>query len=354
MREDIYAAVDGSSGTSIITLTEDRQEAHQLRRRYDNQFYCSTAAGGCGSVVELNAGPVVRPYFHHKAGAPADCAARSGGGEGYVHLLAKKMIMAWLKAQGLRAHAEKYLPGGRADVHVTVEDVDATIEIQISPITLVEHRARTERYRKSVNSVTWLFTADSPRAAEQQAEVGYSLGLVVGREVITTTDRLTTHVSALSECKMTPEGIWTPHIDEALRLHELRPIPVPQPLKPKAVPKAPEREWTPRPPMPLHMRSLPPAEPPAPHDPSLHPDLRDWVASTGLAFHDLPAALHEQAEILVHFVGRLTYSWTVDRLPFGSASAEEAQQLVDWLVDRQLIALYEVNGSRRWLRAESR
>lgn len=65
----LWAVTDGPAGTSAVELPEDTHDVRRLRGQYGNRFWCSTEVNGCGEPLELNAGDVYRPYFHHRPGS---------------------------------------------------------------------------------------------------------------------------------------------------------------------------------------------------------------------------------------------------------------------------------------------
>ena len=71
-----YAATDCPDGTGAVVLSGDRVEAAGTRARHPAGFWCTTAAGGCGGVLDLYLGKVRVPHFQHRRDA-GSCALGS-------------------------------------------------------------------------------------------------------------------------------------------------------------------------------------------------------------------------------------------------------------------------------------
>ncbi|QCB92630.1 competence protein CoiA family protein [Cellulomonas shaoxiangyii] len=225
-----HAVTDGADGTAHVVAPAEREDA--LRLRIDHQFWCTTQAGGCGQQLELPAGPVRGPYFRHKRGA-SPCALLSSGrdvGGAYAHLAYQRELMAWLQGQGYVPTIEHTLDGaGRADLHVVVNGVEHTLEVQLTDLGSTAWRDRDDRYRGAVDQVTWLFgPAADGAASTQRAREGVTLrigrdvqGVRVGVEVDGV--EIDDSWNALPACRMEAGGVWTPSLDQAReRLQERR------------------------------------------------------------------------------------------------------------------------------------
>jgi hypothetical protein len=155
-----HAVVDGPDGLDACEVPTSRTEALTLRARHDNRFWCTTQAGGCGGRLELAAGEIVAPYFRHEAGV-RHCPLMRGDrspADAYFHLAYQRALARWLRAQGYTPSIEHRFAdgGGRADLHVSVESIRHSIEVQLSSISVTAWRERTARYADHVDQVTWL------------------------------------------------------------------------------------------------------------------------------------------------------------------------------------------------------
>jgi len=217
-----HAVLDGPDGLDVREAPALREEA--LRLRHDNVFWCTTQAGGCGKRLRLHAGHQVIPYFQH-VDRGAGCALQSGSREtvdAYFHISYQKALAAWLVDQGYTPRIEHTFPehGGRADLHVTVEGVAHSIEVQLSRIPGGTWTVRTARYLAHVDRVTWLHgpTCDGTLAADRMGN-GYALAVRTHANVVQIGvhwDEDHTDWSDITDCLMRPDGIWTPDLDAAL------------------------------------------------------------------------------------------------------------------------------------------
>lgn len=215
------AVTDNPGGVEVVRTPLDRDSAISLRERHDNQFWCTTKAEGCGGSVELAAGEVVSPYFRHRRGA-SECALLAHPEREertHEHLWYQRALVAWLAGQGHTAEIEYYLgEDGRSDLHVTILDVNHSIEVQLSPITRESWRERDTRYRHSVDHVTWLYGAHAEGAAARARTMeGLALRLR-GSETpeIGTSGHNGERWADLVDCTFGKEGFWTPHLNDAL------------------------------------------------------------------------------------------------------------------------------------------
>jgi hypothetical protein len=132
-------------------------------------------------------------------------------------------LVSWLEGQGFTSRIEHvFKDGGRADLHVIVDDEDQTIEVQLSPMPETEWVRRDAMYRSQVSVVTWLYGPDAEaRALDEMIERDVSLyvdaalnadgaNVQIGTQGIKDTAWV-----ELGECKLTPTGFWTPHLAEA-------------------------------------------------------------------------------------------------------------------------------------------
>lgn len=152
-----HAVVDGSDGTDVRPAPDEREDA--LRLRATEKFWCAIKAGGCGGSLRLHAGEKVRPYYQHADAS--SCALQRGQretSEAYYDLAYQRALAAWLAAQGYHARIEHTFPdgGGRADLHVDVDGVTHSIEVQLSTIGIERWKERTARYAGHVDQITWL------------------------------------------------------------------------------------------------------------------------------------------------------------------------------------------------------
>jgi hypothetical protein len=352
----LHFAVGGSPDGEAVFLPRDRETAHEIRDRFSGDFFCAAAAHGCGGRLELKAGPVIPPYFAHRAGTGPGCMFRAdgpGAGDGqarraYLHLFCQQLLKAWLDRQDLTARIETVLgPDSRTDLHVVVDQVRHALEIQLSPITAETVTDREQRYHRHVQHVNWLFGDDARAAAGRQENAeGRSLRVhlvedhadpasgpgddrPVGyrMQIGTKAYAHDTHWAELDECRMTPNGLWTPHLataaaetDQARERERTRAA------------RAAEQDTT------RTHRHQPRAEPVVPAGPTApaglgigrgigrvtwtlpdqlatFPELEEWAAGRDQAWlAGLPADLRPAARFLAYYTGHLAAAGPLDRL----------------------------------------
>lgn len=225
-----HAVTDGPTGTANVFAPPGHDAAARLKSAH-RTFWCTTQAGGCGGILDLHVGTVRIPHFQHRRDASACALTTRDAGPAYAHLAYQRELAAWLAEQGYAATIEhRFNDAGRADLHVLVEGVAHTLEVQLTDLGAHAWKDRDARYRAQVDHVTWLHGPASTTTATTE-RVGRDFALRIGRDdasgvrigVDTTGVDDATAWSALEECRITPEGLWTPHLEAALRdLEEAR------------------------------------------------------------------------------------------------------------------------------------
>lgn len=363
-----HAVADGPDGTMVVELPAARSAALQLRRSHGNRFWCSTAVGGCGGELIMAAGTIRRPYFRHLGGLASKCvfaqdparAVRS-----YEHVWIQQQLLGWLRGQGFTADVEHTLgTDGRTDLHVTVNGVAHSIEVQLSPINPESWADRDAGYRRHVTTVTWLYgPAASTAAAREQVNRRYAL-LVRHRrpkdmvEIGVRRHDGTHRWAGLQECRFTSVGLWTPHTDEAeadysawrreraesdrlaKRFAERR-----------ATPKLPLTPATPTPRK--HSRS--PRIPPGASTASiaswrrLLPEADQWEPEVGWNEIDLlPEPERTSSRFIAYLVSTIYQSGTTDM--FDLPDAGDHALILRTLEGSGMIDTFQSHGIRRWAR----
>lgn len=170
MSDLMWAVVDDPDGDHAVELPDDQMPAIRLRERHSGKFWCAKRAGGCGGLLTLRAGSVLRPHFAHRA--KKGCAYEAHGSRAarrYDHLRYQRALEAWLATRGFFAKLECDLGGdGRTDLHVVVESVSHALEVQLSQLPATSWADRDARYRRRVDHVAWLYgpNADAEAATE--------------------------------------------------------------------------------------------------------------------------------------------------------------------------------------------
>ncbi|MGY1605680.1 hypothetical protein [Geodermatophilus sp. SYSU D00700] len=223
MDELRWAVTDGPRGTAAVELPEDAGSAGRLAEQAGG-FWCALAAGGCGgSLVVADGG--ARPVFRHTGEEPCRFVGRGAtAARAYDPLRYRPALTAWLTGQGHRPRVETVSGrDGHAGLHVVVDALGAALEVQLVPLTDTAWRARDDRVRRTVRSVTWLYGPDADTAAATEAGVrGAALslrrhdrGLLVG--VRDAGDRV--RWVRLAACRLTADGVTAPGLAEARAAH---------------------------------------------------------------------------------------------------------------------------------------
>ena len=217
-----HAVIDGPSGTTDVVAPPSHPAAGRLKVQHPS-FWCTTQAGGCGGILDLHVGTVRIPHFQHRRDASGCALTHRDAGGAYAHLAYQRELATWLDAQGYTATIEhRFDDAGRADLHVVVEGVAHTLEVQLTDLGVHVWKDRDERYRSHVDQVTWLHGPNASRTALTD-RVLRDVALRIDREagqvrIGVDTDATETAWAVLQECKITPDGVWTPHLEPTLQL----------------------------------------------------------------------------------------------------------------------------------------
>ena len=221
----LLAVTDGPAGTHAVDMPADRYEAIRLRERHGGRFWCSTEATGCGGGLLIAAGQQLRPHFRHRKDASCSfIGSESKAGPAYEHLKYQQALLTWLELQGHHPVLEKTLgPDGRTDLHVVVNAVRHSIEVQLSTLAAVAWRERDAKYRRHHEHVTWLYGPSAEAAGATELSLrGLSFALRAGPHFGVRDVDEETHWVELIECRLTTDGLYVPGVAEAQALHRQR------------------------------------------------------------------------------------------------------------------------------------
>jgi Competence protein CoiA-like family len=224
-----FAVIDGPEGTDAVVVPDDRDAAIKLKDTPGIEFSCTTVAGGCGGTLLIAAGKLNRPHFRHRfSHEAASCALATDpdpdrAERSYEHVWYQHALRGWLNDQGLQADIEHTFDDmGRADLYVTVDEVEQTIEVQLSPITHAARQERTKRYKRYVEHVTWLYGPGAESAsASERIERGVAFMIQRHPETGTVEIGVCGHSAKtawhpLAACRLTKDGLWTPDLEQVL------------------------------------------------------------------------------------------------------------------------------------------
>jgi hypothetical protein len=331
------------------------------------------------------AGVIRRPHFRHPRGTANSCSFERDpyrAQVAYTHLAIQQALAAWLVRQGFTALIEHRLhDGGRADVHVIVGDEAQTIEVQLSPMTDAEWARRDSLYRSQVSVVTWLYGPDAEARADAEIierDVALYVNAVLNADganvKIGTCGIDTVELSELDECKLTPEGFWTPQLEgaraETVAWRAEEDAKARQEADEEAERRRRQQElverWK-RERADAEARwqrtrgTLPPVQATRPGRYSwtvtdqqlLIPEAANWAPNIGWSWlNDLPAEFHSSARLLAYRVCRIEGGGPVRRLAFDDVPDPDGL-IADALLSAGLIALCEPTPyPRRWQRPD--
>lgn len=370
-----WAALDTPDG-DLIKVTGDRQEALRWRTHY--RFFCPTgSAYGCGRPLELTAGQLIRPYFRHQRGPGEPCVLMDAPNRATAthHLDLQEALKAWLAEMGHTAHLEHRLSPGRSrrvDLHVYVENLSHVLEVQLSPISAALYQERDADYRSRCDHVTWLFDAwagiDSlvHASLSRYDDVAYRIEVDPDRRGEAPAPRaIRIGVQAassaepawcpLTECRLTQEGFWTPHLDK------VKADAVPPPPPPR-LPRTPPTPDTPTPPPEPRVYRPRPVEEPLFRPDVLwyvdpHARLDTWTASqpnyspadTRPWARDCPADDRPLAEFIDWLLrSRIYGSGTVDMFQLPDVPDGAARRCLTAAETAGLLTLLHLDTGTRW------
>lgn len=137
----------------MLVAEENGRRIEATEAKRGGSFSCPE----CKRPVTFKAGRIVVRHFAHKP--PTDCSWAAG--ETRAHLEAKSHVGAVLRARGVRAEVEYYLPSlsgdRRADVLIwSPSDKQLAIELQHTPIGLDEIERRAFSYAEQGIAQLWV------------------------------------------------------------------------------------------------------------------------------------------------------------------------------------------------------
>jgi competence CoiA-like predicted nuclease len=368
MAGDLLLAVsDGPAGADRVDMPADRHEAIRLRERHSNRFWCSTEASGCGGGLMIAAGPVLRPHFRHRRDARCSfIGSESKAGPAYEHLRYQRALLRWLESQGHLPVLEKTLgPDGRTDLHVVVDAVRHSIEVQLSPLPANAWRERDAKYRRHHDHVTWLYGPSAEAAGATELSLrGVSFSLRPGPHLGVQDVDQQTHWVELIECQLTPDGLFVPGVEQARALHRRREADANNAARQAAAEEATEQRRTDAQRAEWERRSAAARDErqrrqdqqrpeqrifTLNHDPSLRglerfeglwPESLVWTPEVGWGWLDrLPEELHRPARALAYTTQVLAASAPTSNLLKGVLTDDERGQILDVLQELGLIKL---------------
>jgi hypothetical protein len=264
---------------------------------------------------------------------------------------------------------------GRTDLHVVVNEVSHSVEVQLSPIGTEQWRHRDARYRRHADHVTWLYGPSAEAAAAAELALrNVSLALRKGPQIGVRDLSLGVNWVPLEACRLTPAGFRAPGMDEAVALaaqrqaEEIAARRLDEDKKQRLITGQAERlrerrmtaerdkraSWQP-PPRP-HTRTsplFPELEPWEAWD-ALFPEAAFWQPPSGWGWLDfLPEDLHRAARATAYVAQVLSFSSPTATMLPELSDPDEREQILQALENARLIRRYTSSGGvERWERVE--
>ncbi|MER5758506.1 hypothetical protein [Streptomyces sp. NPDC002082] len=225
------AVIGNKNSDHPIILPMAAHELDMWRKAHpDYSYWCGIQLGGCGGELSDRRYTQKVCHFAHHPSAPV-CHRTENGESSADHLFIKRGVQRLLKKQKVPGNVNTRNlgtgPGDAVDVHLPGSR--RRLRFQLSSL---DHRA----WRRAADDLTdgsedldWIFGPDTPVSRELAGRHGFTLRVrceTVGGERrvhigAETRDR-TVQWTPLEDCRLTPTGLSTPHV-EKIRLSLPRP-----------------------------------------------------------------------------------------------------------------------------------
>ncbi|MFJ9481636.1 hypothetical protein ACIRRI_42730 [Streptomyces mirabilis] len=218
-----------------------------MRGRTRDDFYCGVLLGGCGKKLTPKRYTEKKCHFAHRP--PVHCLRTETGEASADHLYIGQALRRWLLRQGYQDAEVTYLDPG--SVHGGAVEVrfgqgrSRLIRVQLARLSLREWRETRERLGDRHTHVHWAYGPYCGLSHNEVDAAGHAIRISCRTEGETRKVYVGTQYpdnslawSALTECRLSNEGIITPRLDAeppASSTPAPAPTPVAFPLAPGAV-----------------------------------------------------------------------------------------------------------------------
>ncbi|MFD8648776.1 competence protein CoiA family protein [Streptomyces mirabilis] len=220
----VQTAVIGQPGSDWpVFLPFDHEDFDGfMRGRSRDDFYCGTLLGGCGKKLTAKRYLHKKCHFAHRP--PVHCRRTQTGEDSADHLYIGQALQRWLRRQGHQKVRVSYPdlgsgPGGA--VEVRFGPGARLIRVQMERMSLQQWEATRARLADTNVRVHWSYGPDSGIAHNEVKAEGHAIRFTCRtegetRRVYVGTQRPdhSIELAALDECRLTDEGIVTPHLTE--------------------------------------------------------------------------------------------------------------------------------------------
>ncbi|QDI71356.1 hypothetical protein CD934_23745 [Streptomyces calvus] len=221
----VRTAVTGRADSDWpVFLPYDHDEFDRfMRGRSRDDFYCGTLLGGCGKKLTAKRYLDKKCHFAHRP--PVHCRRTATGEDSADHLYIGQALQRWLSGQGYRRIKVGYPDAGQGPggiVEVRFGPVARMIRVQLARMPVHQWRTARERLTDQHSLVHWVYGPDSGLAHNEVEALGHAIRFscrtVSGhREVYVGTQDRDHQVewTELTACRLTDQGILTPHLHAA-------------------------------------------------------------------------------------------------------------------------------------------
>ncbi|MDX2646130.1 competence protein CoiA family protein [Streptomyces sp. PA03-1a] len=223
------AVIDTKESDQPVILPEEPHNLDRFRHHFQGKrFWCGTLLGGCGGELMTKRYETKVCHFAHypdHTGTAPVCHRVANGDDSADHLFIKRDLTAWLRAQGHRVQAElRNLgtgPGDAVDLWLPKTRQQMRFQLCLQDYR-TWYRAEQELSTSS-EQMDWFFGTQGPISANMLQRQGYAFRVKCethgsGRRVLIGVERADRPVawSALDDCRLTPDGLVTPVLEELL------------------------------------------------------------------------------------------------------------------------------------------
>ncbi|WP_405925860.1 hypothetical protein [Streptomyces sp. NBC_00035] len=193
-----------------------------MRGRTRDDFYCGVLLGGCGKKLTPKRYTEKKCHFAHRP--PVHCRRTETGEAGADHLYIGQALRRWLSRYGYQDGEVTYLDPGSA--HGGVVEVrfgqgqSQLVRVQLARLSLREWQETRERLADRHTHVHWAYGPHCGLSHNEVEAAGHAIRISCRtegetREVYVGTQYSDNSLtwSALTECRLSNEGINTPRLD---------------------------------------------------------------------------------------------------------------------------------------------
>ncbi|WP_371575039.1 competence protein CoiA family protein [Streptomyces sp. NBC_01314] len=209
----------------FLPYDHDEFDRFMLGRTRED-FYCGTLLGGCGKKLSAKRYTDKKCHFAHRP--PVHCRRTETGEDSADHLYIGQALQRWLRRQRHDNVKVAYLEPGSAHggaVEVRFGPDPRLIRVQLNRLNDREWQATRAQFAEAHTHVHWAYGPHSGLGHHEVQAAGHAIRFTChtedGSRVVRVGTQDKDHTiqwTTLNECRLTDEGIITPHLtDDAVR-----------------------------------------------------------------------------------------------------------------------------------------